>query len=132
MKTRYMLDTDISSFVIRGTNKALNRRVASKAGRLCMSSITYHELLYGARMRSSKRLESIIEVLVELVPVVGFNEQAASRAATIRATLDQSGRTIGVMDALIAANAMSEGCVLVTNNTSHFSRIDGLPIENWN
>ena len=132
MKTRYMLDTDISSFVIRGTNKVLNRRVASKAGHLCMSSITYHELLYGARMRDSKRLESIIEILVELVPVVEFNEQAASRAATIRATLDQSGRTIGVMDALIAANAMSEGCVLVTNNTNHFSRITGLQIDNWN
>ena len=132
MKTRYMLDTDISSFVIRGTNKELNRRVASKAGCLCMSSITYHELLYGARMRNSKRLESVIEVLVELVPVVEFNEPAALQAATIRATLDQSGRTIGVMDALIAANALSAGCVLVTNNISHFSRIAGLQIENWN
>ena len=83
-------------------------------------------------MRDSKRLESIIDALVELVPVVEFNEQAASRAATIRAMLDQSGRTIGVMDALIAANAMSEGCVLVTNNTNHFSRIASLQIENWN
>ena len=132
MKTRYMLDTDISSYVIRGTNQNLNRRVASKAGRLCMSSITYHELLYGARMRCSKRIESIIEVLVEMVPVVAFSEQAAAQAATIRAMLDQSGRTIGVMDALIAANAMTEGCVLVTNNINHFSRIDGLQIENWN
>ena len=132
MKTRYMLDTDISSYVIRGTNQNLNRRVASKAGHLCMSSITYHELLYGARMRGSKRLESIIEVLVEMVPVITFSEQAAARAATIRAALDQSGQTIGVMDALIAANAMNEGCILVTNNINHFSRIDGLQIENWN
>lgn len=131
MRPRYMLDTDIASFVIRGTNPALNRRVASKAGRLCMSAITYHELLYGARMRDSARLESVIEAIVEMVPVVGFSGDAASRAGDIRAALDRAGRTIGVMDALIAANAQSEGCVLVTNSTNHFSRIPGLQIENW-
>ncbi len=44
---------------------------------------------------------------------------------------DKVGKTIGVMDALIAANALTEGCVLVTNNVSHFSRIPGLALENW-
>ena len=131
MSRRYMLDTDISSFVIRGTNAKLNRKVASKAGSLCMSAITYHELFYGARMRDSKRLESVIEALVEMVPVVEFSAEAASCAGEIRSGLDKSGTTIGVMDTLIAANALSEGCVLVTNNVSHFSRIHGLTLENW-
>ena len=131
MSRRYMLDTDISSFVIRGTNAKLNRKVASKAGSLCMSAITYHELLYGARMRDSKRLESVIEALVEMVPVVEFSAEAASRAGEIRAVLDKAGRTIGVMDALIAANAMAEDCTLVTNNVSLISRISGLMLENW-
>ena len=131
MSRRYMLDTDISSFVIRGTNATLNRKVVSKAGALCMSAITYHELFCGARMRESKRLESVIEALVEMVPVVEFSADAASRAGEIRSVLDKAGKTIGVMDALIAANALTEGCVLVTNNVSHFSRIPGLSIENW-
>lgn len=131
MMPRYMLDTDILSYVIRGTNPKLNRKVASKAGRLCMSSITYHELLYGARMRGSQRIESVIDVLAEMVPVVDFSDAAADQAAAIRAALDRSGRTIGVMDALIAATAKVERCILVTNNTNHFSRIDGLSIENW-
>ena len=126
-----MLDTDVSSFVIRGTNAKLNRKVASKAGALCMSVITYHELLYGARMRDSKRLESVIEALVEMVPVVEFSAEAASRAGEIRSVLDKTGKTIGVMDALIAANAITEDCTLVTNNVSHFSRIPGLMFENW-
>ena len=126
-----MLDTDISSFVIRGTNATLNRKVVSKAGALCMSAITYHELFYGARMWESKRLESVIEALVEMVPVVEFSADAASRAGEIRSVLDKAGKTIGVMDALIAANALTEGCVLVTNNMSHFSRIPELTIENW-
>ena len=131
MSRRYMLDTDISSFVIRGTNTKLNRKVVSKAGALCMSAITYHELLYGARMCGSERLESVIEALIEMVPVVGFSAEAALRAGEIRAVLDKAGKTIGVMDALIAANAITEDCTLVTNNVSHFSRIPGLMFENW-
>jgi predicted nucleic acid-binding protein len=34
-------------------------------------------------------------------------------------------------DILIAATTCSAGGTLVTNNTSHFQRIDRLPIENW-
>lgn len=78
-----------------------------------------------------ERLESVIEALVEMVPVVEFSADAASRAGEIRSVLDKAGKTIGVMDALIAANALTEGCVLVTNNVSHFSRIPELTIENW-
>ena len=131
MTRRYMLDTDISSFIIRGTNPKLNKKVVSKADSLCMSSITYHELLYGARMRDSRRLEETIAAFVEVVPVAGFAPDAAETAAGIRSALDKSGKTIGVMDALIAANAIAEGCILVTNNTAHFSRIKGLRLENW-
>ena len=131
MSRRYMLDTDISRFVIRGTDVALNRKVASKAGSLCMSAITHHELLYGAKMRDSRRLEETIAALIEVVPVAEFTPEAAVEAARIRSVLDKAGQTIGVMDALIAANAIVEDCTLVTNNIAHFSRIDGLRIENW-
>jgi len=131
MTMRYMLDTDVASYVIRGMDATLNRRVMAHAGRLCMSAVTYHELLYGARRRGSTRLLETINVLTELVPVVDFSSDAAARSARIRATLDAKGQTIGVMDTLIAANALSAGCTLVTNNTDHFSRITGLSFENW-
>jgi tRNA(fMet)-specific endonuclease VapC len=82
-------------------------------------------------MRGSRRLEGTIEALVEVVPVVEFSAAAADKAGALRAALDIAGKTIGVMDSLIAANAIAEGCTLVTNNTAHFSRIDGLQIVNW-
>ena len=94
MSRRYMLDTDNSSFVIRGTNTKLNRKVASKAGSLCMSAITYHELLYGAQMRDSKRLESVIEMLVEMVPVVEFSAEAQSRGQWYWKTSTKKGKPI--------------------------------------
>ena len=49
----------------------------------------------------------------------------------LQAALLKIGISIGVNDAMIAAHALSIGCVLVTNNRKHFSRIPGLKIENW-
>lgn len=49
----------------------------------------------------------------------------------IRWLLESRGQKIGDMDMFIAATALEKGLVLVTGNTDHFSRIEGLKIENW-
>ncbi|WP_281181293.1 hypothetical protein [Chloroflexus islandicus] len=38
---------------------------------------------------------------------------------------------IGALDTLIAAQAISERLILVTNNVREFSRVPGLPVEDW-
>ena len=131
MKHSYMLDTDICSYVIQGKNAPLNRAVRRHAGHLCMSAVTYHELQYGARRRGSRRIEESIAGLKTLVPVVGWQSEAAEIAAAVRCDLEARGVPIGVMDALIAGAALAEECTLVTNNMAHFSRVAGLRIENW-
>lgn len=131
MTHAYMLDTDICSYAIKGTYAVLNDAIRRHAGNLCMSAITYHELQYGAKKCGSRRIESSIAALAALVPVVGWESEAAVIAAAIRSDLEARGMPIGVMDALIAGAALAEECTLVTNNTAHFSRIAGLRIENW-
>jgi len=49
----------------------------------------------------------------------------------IRATLEKRGQIIGAYDLLIAAHALSENLVLITNNTKKFSRIPKLHLQNW-
>ena len=51
--------------------------------------------------------------------------------AKLRQELEGQGNIIGSMDMLIAASAIAEDAILVTNNTAHFSRISGLKYENW-
>ena len=51
--------------------------------------------------------------------------------ADLRAELERTGRLIGANDLLIAAQALSLDCILVTDNEREFSRVDGLALENW-
>ncbi len=54
-----------------------------------------------------------------------------SRTAALRARLERVGETIGGNDLLIAAQALSLGHAVVTDNDREFGRIDDLRCENW-
>ena len=96
------------------------------------SSVTVSELWYG--VCKSRKVEQNREALVEfLLPlaVAPYDERAAVDYGAIRASLEQSGKTIGPLDLMIAAHARSLDVTLVTNNVHEFQRVDGLSIENW-
>ena len=64
-------------------------------------------------------------------PSLPFNDAAADDYAAIRHHLESTGQMIGPLDMLIAAIALANGCTLVTHNTTEFSRVPGLVIEDW-
>ena len=131
MSTRYMLDTDTSSFIIRGGNETLREMVERHADSLCVSVVTEAELRFGARKRGSARISSSVECFLALVDIMPWGSRAAARYAEIRVALEGAGTPIGNMDMLIAASALAENCRIVTHNTAHFSRVPGLEIEDW-
>ena len=132
MKPRkYMLDTDMFSFVVDGRHPEVRRKMARKQNSVSISVLTLAEALFGAKKKNSQRLESLVGMFRELFPVVPWSENAAEAYAVIRAQLEASGSPIGEMDMLIAASAIAGGYVLVTNNIRHFQRIQGLAMENW-
>ena len=63
--------------------------------------------------------------------ILEFDSLAAVEYGRIRTNLEKNGTPIGPMDLLIAANAIAENLVLVTNNEREFERVEGLKIENW-
>ena len=65
---------------------------------------------------------------LEILP---YDDNAAQYYGNLRTHLEKQGTTIGSLDMLIAAHALSIACTLVTNNTKEFSRIPNLKIENW-
>ena len=133
---RYLLDTDICSYVLRGREPHLLAVMEEKtrAGAdLSISVVTYAELRLGAeRSRDGERYNAAIRAFCERVSgVLDWDRPAADRFASLQARLLGAGRPIGGNDAMIAAHALSLGRVLVTNDERHFSRVSGLSVENW-
>ena len=127
----YMLDTDIFSYVVGKRHPEVRRRFSQMLDSICISAITYAEAVYGARKRGSDSLTSLVSLFAELVKILPWTDKAAKAYADIRCDLEKKGTPIGANDMLIAASALSSGSVLVTNNVTHFSRVQGLRIENW-
>ena len=130
--TRYMLDTNIISDLIRNPQGKAARRIA-KVGEdnVCTSIIVAAELRYGSAKSGSKRLLKAVEDLLGEISVLPFDVPADAEYGGIRSELEAAGKPIGGNDLLIAAHARAAGATIVTANTSEFKRIRGLNVENW-
>ena len=60
-----------------------------------------------------------------------YDGSAAGEYGKIRSLLERQGEPIGALDLLIAAHALSLGCMLVTNNMREFKKVSGLLVEDW-
>jgi tRNA(fMet)-specific endonuclease VapC len=130
---RYMLDTDISSYVMNQFSSAVLRRLqAIPVGDVCISAITRSELEYGVEISPRReRDERNLAILLRHIPAIDYPNEASIDYAQIRGALKKRGTIIGANDLLIAAHARFLGLKLVTNNVREFSRVPGLKIENW-
>jgi tRNA(fMet)-specific endonuclease VapC len=130
---RYMLDTNIVSFAMRSRPPAVLARLRSvQPNQTCISAITLAELRFGAaRSASSTRYDLLIDTFLTRVAVEPFDDEASRVYGQVRASLESCGRRIGDLDMLIAAHALTRGCVLVTNNLAEFNRVEGLALEDW-
>jgi tRNA(fMet)-specific endonuclease VapC len=128
---RYLLDADTVSYALRGQGRVADRILQHPPSELCISSITLAELGFGAESKKSQKLRRAIRNFVSDVAVVPFDDGAAERFAVVAARLAKAGTPIGVLDTLVAAQALSLGLTVVTNNTRHFGRVPGLKVENW-
>lgn len=130
---KYMLDTNICIFVIKHKPENVIRKfIEHEPEDLCISSITYAELMHGVEKSQAREKNRLaIALFLSPISIVDFDNQAAEEYGRIRADLETKGNPIGPMDMLIAGHAISKGLTLVTNNTREFSRIEGLTVEDW-
>jgi tRNA(fMet)-specific endonuclease VapC len=130
----YMIDTDIASYFIKARYASVDARFAEVDSSLVrISAITQSELLFGLRgLEPAHRLHLNVRRFLRDTTFLAWGEEAAVVHPDIRHQLLSTGRSIGEMDMMIAAHAISLGAVLVTNNTRHYERLSpGLVIENW-
>jgi tRNA(fMet)-specific endonuclease VapC len=130
----HMLDTDMTSYIIKGRSPAIEEKLgALDPSLVSISVITRAELLYGLkRLPPSHRLHLAVRQFLRLVRILSWDADAADYYADIRHQLVTTGQPIGELDMMIAAHSLSSGAALVTNNVRHFERIEApLTLVNW-
>jgi tRNA(fMet)-specific endonuclease VapC len=130
--TRYMLDANIVSDLIRNPQGKVAQRIKEVGERnICTSIIVAAELRYGCAKSGSKRLLKAVEDLLGELTVLPFDVPADAEYGRIRSGLETVGRPIGGNDLLVAAHANAAGTTIVTANAGEFARVRGLSVENW-
>ncbi|MEM6275111.1 MAG: type II toxin-antitoxin system VapC family toxin [Myxococcota bacterium] len=127
-----MLDTNICIHLLNGTSS--NARTAlheTHSDEVCVSAITASELAFGARKSRKRATKRSVEVFLTEMPIAAYGADAIMHYAAARATLAKRGVSIGPLDTLIAAHALSLEATLVTDNVREFKRVPGLQLENW-
>jgi tRNA(fMet)-specific endonuclease VapC len=71
------------------------------------------------------------EAVRSSLPILPYDEEAASWHATERARLGKRGRPPAAADGQIAAIACINELVVVTANVEDFRRFQGLEVEDW-
>ena len=103
---------------------------------ISISSIVWHELLFGCyRLAKSKKRAAIesflLDVVAPSIPVIPYNQNAAHWHAQERVRLVAHGQTPAFADGQIAAVAKVNDLVLVTFNESDFKFFSDLQILDW-
>jgi len=127
---KYLLDTNIISYYLKGIEN-FKEKISSNFDLLSISIISYYEIVSGLQSIDANRRIAEFETFCELIDIINLDKVSISASCKIYAVLKKSGRLIDDIDILIAGIALSNNLVMVTDNTGHFERIEGLKVENW-
>lgn len=129
--TRYMLDTNTVSHLIKGNPAVARRLLSVSMASLCISAITEGELLFGlAKRPEATRLHTAVREFLRRVDVLPWDSTVAEHYGVVRADMERQGKVLAPMDGLIATHALALGAVLVTNDQA-FSHVPRLLREDW-
>ncbi|MEY3410304.1 MAG: tRNA(fMet)-specific endonuclease VapC [Pseudomonadota bacterium] len=127
-----LLDTNTCIYIINNRPpNVLEKFRKYKAGEVGISSIAASELAYGVAKSGSIKNRKALDMFLAPMQILPFDSQCLWFYADLRASLEKQGLSIGPMDTLIAAHALSIDGTLVTHNIKEFVRVPKLKLENW-
>lgn len=127
----YLLDTNICIFFIKGKYE-LDKKIAEAGEQNCfISEMTVAEMKYGVEnSKTVEEMRKIVEAFISKFSVIPIYNSLDIYAKE-KSRLKKQGLLIDDFDILIGATAVANGMIMVTNNTSHLSRLDNITIEDW-
>lgn len=128
---KYLLDSNICIHLLRNRPEVIEEIRRVKWSNCCISEMTVVELYYGAecsqqRERNLHDVEAFVNSMT-IIPLSSCIREFCRQKARLR----KEGLLIEDYDLFIGCTAVSNGCIMVSENTKHLSRIAGITIENW-
>ena len=128
---QYLLDTNICIFYIKGKFGLKEKFELVDPENCFISEITLAELMFGVensdkKEKNQKALDDFLSG-IKIIPIY----HSISLYAKEKARLKKTGMILDDFDLLIGATSVTNGMILVTNNSGHFSRMNGIQHEDW-
>ncbi len=129
---RYVLDTNIVSFIIRNDLAVQGRFSQTMEGDnlVLACPVVWYELRRGLLARNAPKQMEAFYRLFAIFRWEDYRFDDWSLAADLWALRRTQGKPIGESDLLIATFALNRNAILVTDNTKDFSGLN-LNLENW-
>lgn len=128
------LDTNMVSYIVRGRSPAARARLLDLKpdSIVCVSAITEGEIRFGVAKRpEATALRTAMEAALARFRILPWGSDEAKIYGDLRVKLECSGKTLGNMDMLIAAHAVTTDAILVMNDKA-FNQVDDLTATvNW-
>ena len=128
----YCLDSNVVSDLLRGDMAIIKhlQEVRDNNDVLLIPSIVYYEVVRGLKAAGKTRMLEKFNKFYDNVKKLSLDKVAIDKAVEIYLQLHK-GQLIEDNDIYIAAISIVNGCTLVTSNTRHFGRVEGLNFVNW-
>ncbi|OGD44407.1 hypothetical protein A3K69_00610 [Candidatus Bathyarchaeota archaeon RBG_16_57_9] len=129
-----LADTTFLIDLLRGDPDAVEAAEAlEREGGAATTSINVYELFTGVyNMAGSDKRAEQAERMMGRLEVFSVDEASAKAAAAVTASKRRSGEPLDVLDTLIAATGVANGCrTVLTRNVRHFSKMPGIRAETY-
>lgn len=131
MTTRYLLDTNTVSHLIKRHPQAIQRLLAVPMHSVGISAITAGELAFGlAKRPEAVALRAAVHEFLRRVDVLPWDADVAQTYGQLRAQVQSEGIGLSALDMQIAAHAVHVQAILVSSDQA-FGRLTQLKHENW-
>jgi len=129
MTSTYLLDTDWVIDFLNGHSETIEKIRELRGGGLALSIVSLAELYEGVYYsREPAESERKLEDFLCGVEILALEDGVCRTFGRERGRLRKRRTLIGDFDLLIASTCLHHDLTLLTNNTTHFARIEGLRI----
>lgn len=127
-----LLDTNTCIYIINAKPPSVLERFRQyRMGDIGLCSVVAAELAFGVAKSDSERNRQALEMFLAPLIILPFDTAAVWIYGDLRANLERRGTPIGSLDTMIAAHALSQQALLISNNTREFSKVPDLQLDNW-